>query len=88
MSFLPVRFMQHVLAKGLVKVRYYVNFNPGLHTRLTHLGSQLDGLQLDHPTISQETLTSNHPTAQLFCPSSGQVLLKIKTIPADIPLPP
>jgi hypothetical protein len=36
------RFLQHVLPKGFVKVRYYGFFSPGLRTRLVCLREQLD----------------------------------------------
>ena len=38
------RFLQHVLPKGFVKVRYYGFFSPGLRTKLASVHEQLDGL--------------------------------------------
>jgi hypothetical protein len=43
------RFLQHVLPKGFVKVRYYGFFSPGLQQRLASLHQQLDALPADLP---------------------------------------
>jgi len=52
------RFLQHVLPKGFVKVRYYGLFSPGLRKPLTDLRQQLD--PTTEPTSSQpNTLDDN-----------------------------
>jgi hypothetical protein len=82
------RFLQHVLPKGFVKVRYYGFFSPGLRNRLTSLRAQIDRLQPDQPSIDTESQTDDQHTDHLLCPACGQVMRKMKTIPADEHKPP
>jgi hypothetical protein len=82
------RFLQHVLPKGFVKVRYYGFFSPGLHSRLASLRTQLDGLQPIQPAIDRDPQSIDPPSGHLLCPSCGQVMQKKKTIPAYERKPP
>jgi hypothetical protein len=82
------RFLQHVLPKGFVKVRYYGFFSPGLRARLASLRSQLDGLQPSLPAGDRDSQSIALPTDRLLCPSCGQVMQKMKIIPAYVHKPP
>ena len=64
------RFLQHVLPKHFVKVRYYGFFSPGLRPRLASLRQQLDTASAD-----TETRTAAHePNHVVRCPSCGRVM--------------
>lgn len=83
------RFLQHVLPKGFVKVRYYGFFSPGLRTRLAQVRAQLDSPQPQpdaHPIDSQSQVRDqpNH----MLCPVCGQIMQKLKTVPAYEHKPP
>jgi hypothetical protein len=82
------RFLQHVLPKGFVKVRYYGFFSPGLRDRLASLREQLDGLQLNQPAIDEDSQVIDQPTDHRLCPVCGQIMKKLKTIPAQVQKPP
>ena len=45
------RFLQHILPKGFVKVRYYGLFSPGLRKPLTALRQHLQGTTSAHPFL-------------------------------------
>jgi hypothetical protein len=68
------RFLQHVLTKGFVKVRYYGFLSPGLRTRLASLREQLVGSQ------SLECGSEKHKD-ELLCSKCGQIIKKLKRIP-------
>jgi len=76
------RFLQHVLPKGFVKVRYYGFFSSGSRKRLAALRHQLAGLPVDQsplPDLSDtDTLTTDDPASNVVvrCPSCGQVMLR------------
>ena len=83
------RFLQHVLPKGFVKVRYYGFFSPGLRARLASLRTQLDRLQPDQPSSDDaDPQAIEQPMDHLLCPSCGQDMQKKKTIPAYEHKPP
>lgn len=82
------RFLQHVLPKGFVKVRYYGFFSPGLRPRLASLRAQLSRLQPDQPTVDGDPQPIDPPASHLLCPACGQVMKKMKTIPAYEHKPP
>jgi hypothetical protein len=68
------RFLQHVLPKGFVKVRYFGVFAPGCRKRLAVLRQQLE---LIYPNFAKETEVTQEPTdstpaPKLCCPSCGQ----------------
>jgi hypothetical protein len=74
------RFLQHVLPKGFVKVRYFGFFAPGCRKRLLALRLLLEH---DHPDYSEklETAPANAtPAPKLVCPACGQPLLFQRTI--------
>jgi len=76
------RFLQHVLPKGFVKVRYFGLFAPGCRKRLAALRQQLE---LIYPSCAKETEATQEPTdstsaSKLCCPSCGQPLLFQRTI--------
>lgn len=83
------RFLQHVLAKGFVKVRYYGFFSPGLRPRLAQLRKQLDRA---HPQPNAHTNDSQSQASEqpnhLLCPVCGQIMRKLKRIPACADKPP
>ena len=70
------RFLQHVLPRGFVKVRYYGFLAPGCRKRLAVLRQQLDCFS-KHPSVPEsdgadipsDALTSNHAS---LCPSCGR----------------
>jgi hypothetical protein len=88
------RFLQHVLPKGFVKVRYYGFFSPGLRKRLAALRHQLDGLSVDQSPLSDvpdtDTLTTDDPASNVVvcCPSCGQMMLRGAIIPPRERSPP
>jgi hypothetical protein len=66
------RFLQHVLPKGFVKVRYYGFFSSGLRPRLAALRQQLGSEDTDI-----DSQTTDHPedvpssSSVLYCPACG-----------------
>jgi hypothetical protein len=71
------RFLQHVLPKGFVKVRYFGFFAPGCRKRLLALRLQLEH---DYPeNIGQSEAAPEPaeatPEPKLCCPNCGQALL-------------
>jgi hypothetical protein len=84
------RFLQHVLPKGFVKVRYYGFLSSGCRQRLAAIRQQLDSSPA-HPSLvpdgtDVDTQSVDHPTDDplpnpvLLCPSCGQVMQR-RTIP-------
>ena len=81
------RFLQHVLPKGFVKIRYYGFFSPGLRHRLRltrHLLGAQDSREQEVPP--QETA----PTLQAAwrCPQCGQIMRLIQTVQPNRHRPP
>ena len=78
------RFLQHVLPKGFVKVRYYGFLSSGCRQRLAALRHQLGDLPADLPpalegadTDSQTASDSTKDSSSnpvLLCPSCGRVM--------------
>ncbi len=71
------RFLQHVLPKGFVKVRYFGFFAPGCRKRLAALRQQLE---LTYACCARETVATQvaadlSPEPKLCCPNCGQPLL-------------
>ena len=83
------RFLQHVLPKGFVKVRYYGYFSPSLRARLTQVRAQLDQIhtQLDVQANDCQSQASQQPD-HMLCPVCGQIMQKLKRIPAHADKPP
>ncbi|MGD9092457.1 MAG: transposase [Anaerolineales bacterium] len=82
------RFLQHVLPKGFVKIRYYGFLCPGLRSRLTNLRSQLDELQPNQTAGDRDSQSITLPTDCLLCLACGQVMQKVKVIPVYVHKPP
>ena len=83
------RFLQHVLPKGFVKVRYYGLFSPGLRLRLADMREQLNRFRPDeHTPIDREPKANHCPTDERLCPACGQVMQKLKLFPAHVRKPP
>jgi hypothetical protein len=82
-------FLQHVLPKGFVKVRYYGFFSPGLRAQLTQLRARLDKAQ---PQLDTHNTESQPQTSEQFdhmlCPVCGQIMQKLKRIPTHSDKPP
>jgi len=82
------RFLQHVLPKGFVKVRYFGFFSPGLRTRLAHLRTQLEAVQPLECARDDQSQAPENRADLLLCPVCGQPMQKLKTIPAQVRQPP
>lgn len=82
------RFLQHVLPKGFVKVRYYGFFSPGWRARFTQLRTQLGDVQ--PPACAQDSRSQANQDRSdlLLCPACGQIMSKLKTIPPQARQPP
>ncbi|MEM7113212.1 MAG: transposase, partial [Chloroflexota bacterium] len=71
------RFLQHVLPKGFVKVRYYGIFAPSKRAQLAHCRQLLAALGSTLPVlIDTNTTPSYHP----ICPTCGQPLHLVQTL--------
>jgi len=78
------RFLQHVLPKGFVKVRYYGFFSSGLRQRLSSLHQHLVSVQSNNPPIPNDAepeLETNQPQPatslpdhKICCPVCGQAM--------------
>ncbi len=67
------RFLQHVLPKGFVKVRYYGFFAPGLRGRLQSIRQQLP---LSRPTSKATTETTSSSSGHsVCCPNCGRLMV-------------
>jgi hypothetical protein len=82
------RFLQHVLPKGYVKVRYYGFFSPSHRARLAYLHEQLGRSQPDEPALEKESQASDQQADSVLCPTCGQVMQKQKIIPTYERKPP
>ncbi len=71
------RFLQHVLPKGFVKVRYYGLFSPGNHQRLRQVRQLLDMPLVPPPDLPAQD-TSIPPV--LRCPKCGQTMHPVQTL--------
>ncbi|MFO7681986.1 MAG: transposase, partial [Chloroflexota bacterium] len=69
------RFLQHVLPKGFVKVRYFGFFATGCRERLVGLRLQIEHDYPEDTGQSQTAPVDATPEPQLCCPSCGQPLL-------------
>ena len=65
------RFLQHILPKGFVKVRYYGLFRLGMRRSLSRLRSQLLLLQHIAASASPAPAGSEGSTRVVYCPSCG-----------------
>ncbi|MFL5804036.1 MAG: IS91 family transposase [Roseiflexaceae bacterium] len=70
------RFLQHVLPKGFVKVRYYGLFRVSNRRSLARLRSQLRLLQyIAEQATPAPALTEDSGTPVMICPNCGQPML-------------
>jgi ribosomal protein L44E len=81
------RFLQHILPKGFMKVRYYGFLSAGNRGRLRKARNLLGVCQPAHPEDDQETKTVLTEQA-LRCPQCGQVMQRVQTIRAKPRWPP
>lgn len=65
------RFLQHVLPKGFVKVRYFGFFSPGLRKRLATLKQLLGPMAEPSPNLQPSQPASPAPKPVLRCPVCG-----------------
>jgi hypothetical protein len=66
------RFLQHILPKGFVKVRYYGLFRVGNRRSLSRLRSQLLLLQQSVDQVTPAPPASDGGTRAMSCPNCGQ----------------
>ncbi len=66
------RFLQHILPKRFVKVRYYGLFRVGMRRSLARLRSQLRLLQHSADQVPPAPVVSDGSLRALICPSCGQ----------------
>jgi hypothetical protein len=76
------RFLQHVLPKGFVKVRYYGLFSPGLRHRLRQARRLLEAANVSPEYLEQPStpVVTKLEGDHYCCPRCGQVMRPIKTI--------
>ena len=73
------RFLQHVLPKGFVKVRYYGLFSPSLRHRLRRARQLLGAQATSEPEkLAQEAAPNAEGACR--CPRCGQVMRLIQTV--------
>jgi hypothetical protein len=86
------RFLQHVLPKGFVKIRYYGLFSPGNRLRL-HQARQLLVTPADMAATqpsAEESLPGVALTTprEVYCPQCGQLMQRVQTLPGRSRCPP
>ena len=69
------RFLQHILPKGFVKVRYYGLFRVGNRRSLSRVRSQLQLLQLLAAEVTPTPVARDGSVRVVSCPSCGQLML-------------
>ena len=83
------RFLQHVLPKSFVKVRYYGLFSPALRQQLETLRAQLGARPPAAPTQTDavdsksppDSSSSTSPSRSVRCPACGHVMQLQATLP-------
>jgi hypothetical protein len=81
------RFLQHVLPKGFVKVRYYGLFSPGLRHQLRQARQLLGAQDTNEPEEPSQEMAANSEVA-CRCPHCGQVMRLIQTVKPNRHRPP
>ncbi len=81
------RFLQHVLPKGLVKIRYYGFLSPGKRPLLNQLRLLLGTLD-DLTPITPQPTPSPATETTLCCPTCGKAMRLIETLPPNTRSPP
>jgi hypothetical protein len=69
------RFLQHILPKGFVKVRYYGLFRLGNRRSLSRLRSQLQLLQHSAASAPPPATANDGSTRVVSCPSCGEPMI-------------
>lgn len=84
------RFLQHVLPRGFVKVRYYGLFSPSLRHQLPRLRLALavPGIACDPPTGTVTTTTTGGECVPVPCPTCGQAMQWVKRLRPPARCPP
>jgi len=84
------RFLQHVLPKGFVKVRYYGLFRLGNRVLLQQVRILVSPIEPAEPTtlVVQTPVELPATPAMLRCPSCGQLMQVIQMIPRQSRAPP
>lgn len=79
------RFLQHVLPKGFVKVRYYGLFAPGQRQRLKQARALLEAQRPPDPqpapTLSEAEPPSPRPQPERLCPKCGRPMRRQRLLP-------
>ena len=77
------RFLQHVLPKGFVKVRYYGFFSPGQRARLRQIAVWLQPQAASRPTVQAglEKVIVVDAAKGPCCPHCGRLLRRMQTLP-------
>jgi hypothetical protein len=81
------RFLQHVLPKGFVKVRYFGFFSPGQRPRLQFIRDLLGGSDSSQPVAEPVPEPTSQDQAHP-CPQCGQMMRLIDTFPPQPDQPP
>jgi hypothetical protein len=68
------RFLQHILPKGFVKVRYYGLFRVGMRRSLAVLRSQLQLLEHKVAQTMPTPAVSDASKREMICPNCGQLM--------------
>jgi len=85
------RFLQHVLPRGFVKVRYYGFLSSAVRPKLKKLWASLEEIyshHLDHDQGSDEDTPGNSEKSSACCPSCGCRMLLQGSIPRNGRSPP
>jgi len=87
------RFLQHVLPKGFVKVRYFGFFSPGKRQQLASLHQQLSNLLPLSGSDHQDQQTDDQvvepsPKDPIQCPTCGQTMQLLQTLRPNRCAPP
>jgi len=87
------RFLQHILPRGFVKVRYYGFLCSGLRQRLAALHRQLHALSADASPVQLSDDQDNQDTtlsskSLVLCPACGQAMRRGPLIPPNQHAPP
>ncbi|MGH8711258.1 MAG: IS91 family transposase [Burkholderiales bacterium] len=79
------RFLQHVLPRGFVKVRYYGFFGATLRTRLLALQQHLGKFTAPIPSEQAHSQTSQtQAQSKILCPHCGLPMLLQRTLPPTL----
>jgi hypothetical protein len=84
------RFLQHVLLKGFVKVRYYGLFSPSRRHQLPRirLALAVPEAEIDVPTETQSSANPVSAGAHVLCPNCGQTMRWVKRLRPSARCPP